>query len=124
MTKKIIHKVHGKRYQYKFNFETISKYINSCPATATRSAVASPKIPELPSGIKEEKSSSNSPMKDVSSIAAVHLLNTPKCSRDSSASPSPSPNDSVAQALEKQLIAQQATSVLHIPDSCHTTPSN
>ena len=27
--KKIMHKVHGKRYVYKFNFETISKYLSS-----------------------------------------------------------------------------------------------
>ena len=27
--KKIMHKVHGKRYVYKFNFDTISKYLSS-----------------------------------------------------------------------------------------------
>lgn len=34
--KKIIHKVHGKRYQYKFNYEIISKFLN-CPDHYTAS---------------------------------------------------------------------------------------
>ena len=33
--KKIMHKVHGKRYVYKFNFDTISKYLDNTTSTAT-----------------------------------------------------------------------------------------
>lgn len=39
--KKIIHKVHGKRYQYKFNFETISKYANSSGTLANITSTTS-----------------------------------------------------------------------------------
>lgn len=33
--KKIMHKVHGKRYVYKFNFDTIAKYLGSDPAAVS-----------------------------------------------------------------------------------------
>lgn len=35
--KKIMHKVHGKRYVYRFNFETISKYLGTDPLPVSRS---------------------------------------------------------------------------------------
>jgi hypothetical protein len=108
--KKIIHKVHGKRYQYKFNLETISKYMNSsnmCPA----------ENPVAPPTIKDHNGSpSQQPLHNVTS---VRMLNTPQ---RASASPSPSPHDSVASALEQQLIAQQAvgnlpvTTLTHLPE--------
>lgn len=111
--KKIIHKVHGKRYQYKFNLETISKYMNSsnsCPNTENPLTTLQQKRQELPSGIKDEHSSSPSPqhLHTVSGIAGVHMLNSPQRTKDASSSPCPSPHDSVTSALEQQLIAQQA----------------
>ncbi|XP_064394361.1 Friend leukemia integration 1 transcription factor-like [Halichondria panicea] len=36
--KKIMHKVHGKRYVYQFNFDTIAKYLGSDPSTVSRSS--------------------------------------------------------------------------------------
>lgn len=102
--KKIIHKVHGKRYQYKFNLETMSKYMNSSTATENSGS------PKQSSTKEEEERSStpNTPHNDVSNdISSIHMLNTPMRSRDSSVSPCPSPHDSVARALEQQLIAQQ-----------------
>ncbi len=44
--KKIMHKVHGKRYVYKFNFETISKYMSS----STHPSIENP----IPSSAKME----------------------------------------------------------------------
>lgn len=38
--KKIMHKVHGKRYVYKFNFDTISKYLENTTTTTTAAAAA------------------------------------------------------------------------------------
>ena len=44
--KKIMHKVHGKRYVYKFNFDTISKYLSSgSPQSAIPGASKSEKFP-------------------------------------------------------------------------------
>lgn len=111
--KKIIHKVHGKRYQYKFNLETISKYMNSsntCPNTENPLITLQQKRQDLPNGIKDEHSSSPSPqhLHTVSGIAGVHMLNSPQRTKDASSSPCPSPHDSVTSALEQQLIAQQA----------------
>lgn len=53
--KKIMHKVHGKRYVYKFNFDTISKYMSSCspssvenpPGSKPDAALEKKAIPEL-----------------------------------------------------------------------------
>ena len=39
--KKIMHKVHGKRYVYKFNFDTISKYTSSTSSHAIENPVVS-----------------------------------------------------------------------------------
>ena len=107
MTRKIIHKVHGKRYQYKFNLETMSKYMNS--STCTENS-GSPKQ-RLSSSIKVEEEHNNtvntSPNIIANDMSSIHMLNTPARSRDSSVSPSPSPQDSVAHALEQQLIAQE-----------------
>lgn len=93
--KKIIHKVHGKRYQYKFNFETISKYFNCLDQCATAD------------------SGTSTPEDDCASLS-VNEVKEEHCSkrrghtpRDFCASPSPSLHDSVAQALEQHLIAQQ-----------------
>ena len=93
--KKIIHKVHGKRYQYRFNYETISKFLNSldhqCNAAET-AASSLEKSYALVQHAKEDHCNET-----------VDLI-----PRRSSASRSPSPHDSVAQALEQQLIAQQS----------------
>ena len=88
--KKIIHKVHGKRYQYKFNFETISKFLNCLDKCTTADAGASPAGNDFP-------------------LAEVTKKEHCTTRKDQfSASPSPSVHDSVTQALEQQLIAQQA----------------
>ena len=39
--KKIMHKVHGKRYVYKFNFETISKYMSSSSTPSIENPISS-----------------------------------------------------------------------------------
>jgi hypothetical protein len=88
--KKIIHKVHGKRYQYKFNFETISKFL-SCVDHCTESDVGA------------------SPAESDCALAEVSKEKHCTKRRDRfSASPSPSVHDFVTQTLEQQLIAQQA----------------
>lgn len=44
--KKIMHKVHGKRYVYKFNFDTISKYMSSGTSNSTENtSVSAVKMP-------------------------------------------------------------------------------
>ena len=90
--KKIIHKVQGKRYQYKFNLETMSKYMNA--STTTENVQQ-----RTPTSFKDEQSINSS---------GGHILNTQPRARDTSASPCHSPQESVAHALEQQLIAQQS----------------
>lgn len=66
--KKIMHKVHGKRYVYKFNFETISKYLSS---GSSQSAIPStPTITKCQEeeGVKNEDG--ESPLSSV--IAELH----------------------------------------------------
>ena len=105
--KKIIHKVHGKRYQYKFNLTTISKYMNSSniPAPTESSTSSQHNRPVLPNIIKDEHNGVPSTQSlhgnDMTSVAGFQI---PHRARDSSTSPCPSPHDSVASALEQQLI--------------------
>ena len=98
--KKIIHKVHGKRYQYKFNFETISKFL-SCVDHCTESDVGA------------------SPAESDCALAEVSKEKNCTKRRDHfSASPSPSVHDFVTQALEQQLIAQQAKTAANEQQNC------
>lgn len=119
--KKIMHKVHGKRYVYKFNLEIISRYMSSGTYTSMENPLTSlqQKKAELgvdtkmtPGNIKREPSISPTPQ-SIHTNATMNLpplmLNTPQGNREASISPCPSPHDSVATALEQQLMAQQAT---------------
>lgn len=110
--KKIIHKVHGKRYQYKFNLTTISKYMNSSnmQAPTESSTTSQQNRPVLQNVIKDEHN--KIPSTQLQSFhsndrTAIPGFQVPHRPRDSSTSPCPSPHDSVASALEQQLIAQQ-----------------
>ena len=99
--KKIIHKVHGKRYQYKFNLETVSKFLKSDQVT-TDEIVRAASNNSCATG-KEEGCSTPLELKEHVLLRASHTT------KDSSLSPCPSP----AQALEQQLIAQQTKLATH-----------
>ena len=116
--KKIIHKVHGKRYQYKFNSETISKFLNSSTpdqVTTDNTGRASP--PEKSCVFVKAKSdccSTGCQPKEVLLNASHVVL------KDSSVSPCPSPHESVTSALEQQLMAQQAKLTANIRQNSST----
>lgn len=122
--KKIMHKVHGKRYVYKFNLEIISRYMSSGKYTSMENPLTSlqQKKVELgvgsnmtPGNIKKEPGVSPipQPIHTNATSNSVNLspftLNTPHGIKEASISPCPSPHDSVTTALEQQLMAQQAT---------------
>lgn len=52
--KKIMHKVQGKRYVYKFNFDTISRYTSPCSAPATSHGVEFPTASLSASPMRED----------------------------------------------------------------------
>ena len=58
--KKIMHKVHGKRYVYKFNFDTIAKYISSGSSQSS--------IPNVKTDVRSFSSNTAINMKDNQSL--------------------------------------------------------
>ena len=119
--KKIMHKVHGKRYVYKFNFDTISAYLSS---GRSQSAIAGPTDSPLPttSGTLTQEHQAESPLSTV--IADLQRVQQPGPSLDSPGmikekqeamirglsssllGSSVEKKDAVMSSLEQQLIAQ------------------
>lgn len=124
--KKIMHKVHGKRYVYKFNLEIISRYMSSGTYTSMENPLASLQQKTdlgvdaniIPGSIKKEPSISPTPQSIHTTVTSNSLslpplmLSTSQRNKEVSISPCPSPHDSVTTALEQQLMAQQATAGL------------
>ena len=61
--KKIMHKVHGKRYVYQFNFDTIAKYLGTDPTLVSRVSSNECQQPAVanPTSIKFERHSETPP---------------------------------------------------------------
>ncbi len=97
--KKIMHKVHGKRYVYQFNFDTIAKYLGSDPSTVSRSssdehqqpAIANTnsyhnvaKLEALPNTVE------SCTVQDLSTLVKATSLPSPPSSTQHTPSPQPS----------------------------------
>ena len=122
--KKIMNKVHGKRYVYKFNLDTISRYMSSGtyppvenPLTSFQQQKSKLGITEMSLPNVKREQSTTPPPHFIVNVSSNPLdlpqnnLHPPPSFKQASVSPCPSPHGSSSIGLEQQLMAQQATSV-------------
>jgi len=89
--KKIMHKVHGKRYVYRFNFDTISKYLGSDASAVARTNTDMSNATQAQNGVKTETKASdlvNCSMQDVlNTLVKKDCIASPLSTRTHTPSP-------------------------------------
>ena len=122
--KKIMNKVHGKRYVYKFNLVTISRYMSSGtyppienPLTSFQQQKSKLRIAEIsPTNVKTEQSTTPQPHFVVNMSSnpldlPQNNIHQPSSFKQVSVSPCLFPHDSSSMDLEQQIMVQNATSL-------------
>lgn len=139
--KNIMHKVHGKRYVYKFNFDVISKYLGTDAAYQVSRNVDTSKVQTpfpastlLPARVKSEEQSSANMSVTLENCTVQDVLNalgkvqdcsvSPISSHSSSRTYTPSPKPLAMSALEPSSTVSSEifrTSPASVPTSLHST---
>lgn len=113
--KKIMHKVHGKRYVYKFNFDTISKYLSS---GTSQSAIPTDSVLQQSQDQHQASSPLSSVIADLQRVQQVSAISeTPINKLDTNSSvqmlqnavSNISESKASVSSLEQQLMAQASS---------------